>query len=101
LTTPVALDDAYTTNEDTRQSYIQRAATTRRGRALRLSEQRSLHGELLVALGPSCTPTLNYNSPDNYTTIISDGVDNTTVAITVNPVNDCRCRAGAGRACRK
>ena len=96
---PVAQDNAYNTNEDTvlivtAPGVLGNDSDLENDPLTVVGASAPLHGELFVALdgagGFMYTPTLNYNGPDSFTYIVSDGTlsDTATVAITVNPVND-------------
>jgi VCBS repeat-containing protein len=95
---PVAVDDSYSTNEDTPLTVVAPGVlgndTDADGdplTAILLSD--TSNGTLILNADGSFTytPSANYNGPDGFTYIANDGTADSnvaTVSITVNPVND-------------
>jgi VCBS repeat-containing protein len=94
-TPPIAVDDVFTTDEDTvLTGNVLSNDTDAEGESLSASELVSpSNGSFsLTADGSfSYTPNPNFNGSDSFTYQISDtqgGLDQATVSLTVNPVND-------------
>ena len=95
---PVAVDDSYSTDEDTALTIAAPGVLTNdtdtEGNpltAVKVSDPS--HGSLTLNADGSFTytPTANYNGPDSFTYKANDGLadsNTATVSITVNPVND-------------
>jgi hypothetical protein len=96
---PVAVDDYYSTDEDTLLPVPNPGVLANDsdvdGDSIHVTSIiPPLHGSWSVQIygGFSYTPDSNYNGPDSFTYYISDGNGGTasaTVHITVNPANDC------------
>ena len=96
---PVAVNDAYSTNEDTPLSAnpangVRKNDTDADGDPLTVIKYTNpAHGTLNLNPngGFTYTPTANYNGPDSFTYYVYDGQFNSNIAtvnLTINPVND-------------
>ncbi len=96
ITPPVALDDSFTTNEDTQLAADVSTNDVNGGNLVSYSLlNNALNGNVVLAANGTFTytPVLNYNGPDSFTYLICDfGLpvfcDTAVVSITVNPIND-------------
>jgi len=89
---PVAAPQSVTTAEDTALGLTLAASDVDGGSLTYAVASQPAHGTLSgAAPNLTYTPAANYNGPDSFTFIASDGVANSapaTVSITVTPVND-------------